>query len=146
MTVDSMIDKLTSFAESDNSRGNWPLTSNILDPICSDVVVNGPAKIAEAVGCLMAASHEPGRHMVVCRLVNHFDPHKQTDNKFAYRNVQLSVIYRSETMSRSNLRIIGGINIHDGELYRLQLKMQSLHMLLDAASSGSVNQIALRSL
>jgi len=142
-TLDSMSQSLLKFAVSDNTAGNWPLAANILNPVRTNIIVDGAAKILQVLGYLMESSHEPQKSMVVCRVVNKFhssveESAKSESDAHCYKSVKVSVIYRSGTVSRSNLKIIGEIEIHDAELYHLKCRIAILRKIVKAQHANLV--------
>jgi len=126
-----MREKLRKYAPP-HPRGVWPLCANILDPLRVAVVVaGGPSQILQVIQWF--TEHEEENSLPVRRLKNKFSrPEEAVAN--GYRDVQLGVLFTGST----GLKIIGEIQIHDLELYRLKLKMHKLYKIQRARALDSL--------
>ncbi len=99
-----------------HARAQWPLAANILDPVRCSVVCPSPAIMVRVLGWFM--DHQETNNLTIRRVKNKFawTPEQVLHG---YRDVQMSVIF----VGRCNLGIIGEIQFHDKELYKLKHKV-----------------------
>lgn len=98
-----------------------PLAGNIMDPIRSTVVCDGPAEMLEVVEWLVGAG-AADCGLTVVRVKNKFAAADASEHD-GYRDLMVSVRYAGSL----NLNIIGEIQVHDRRLHALKLQMHKLY-------------------
>ncbi len=129
--IERLREKVLKYAPP-HARAQWPLAANILDPVRCSIVCPSPAIMVMVLGWFM--DHQEANNLTIRRVKNKFAwlPEQVLHG---YRDVQMSVIF----VGRSNLGIIGEIQIHDKELYKLKHKVKFLvKLLIVFAISGIV--------
>jgi len=109
-----------------------PLTANILDPVRSTIVCDGPRSILRAVSWFRD-TEDQAKPMPVVRCKNKF-AFEDVSCYDGYRDLLLSVVYTGQ----KGLRVIGEIQFHDKELHKLKLKMHKLYKVKRAETASSI--------
>jgi hypothetical protein len=115
--IERLREKVLKYAPP-HARAQWPLAANILDPVRCSIVCPSPAIMVRVLGWFM--DHQQTNNLAIRRVKNKF-AWSPDQVLHGYRDVQMSVIF----VGRSSLGIIGEIQIHDQELYKLKHKVDS---------------------
>ncbi|EKX52799.1 hypothetical protein GUITHDRAFT_133234 [Guillardia theta CCMP2712] len=124
-TPERMAEKVKEYAPPDR-KARWPLTANILDPVRLSIVCEKPQHLLQVARWFLELQDDS---LCVCRVKNKFSCSVVQDG---YRDLKLYVILHAQ-----HLRIIGEIQLHDRELYDVNVKMHRLYKLRRAQSMAS---------
>lgn len=130
-TKERMREKLMEYAK----RGDpmRPLTANILDPIRTTVVCDGPRQILAAVNWFLNNTDPRLPAMPIVRVKNKFSMEDASEYD-GYRDLMICVIHTG----KKGLRIIGEIQFHDAKLHALKVKMHKLYKVKRAEGANLI--------
>ncbi len=112
-------------------KGTWPLAANILDPVRLSLVTNGPSHLLQVVQWFLETPGNAG--LTVCRLKNMFAlPRGLVPD--GYRDIKLFILFSGP----NDLKLIGEVQVHDREMYKLKQRMHYLYRIKRAHGPESI--------
>jgi len=134
--VSRMREKLSEYAA---ERAPWPHCAQILDPVRTTVVCEGPARMLEVAGWFIHATSSPHSAVIGPATL----PICKVKNKFALQDSELVGGYRDLMFcgvleGAGGLRIIGEVQIHDRVLHDLKTLMHKLYRIRRAKAASGV--------